>query len=456
MRLAAGLVAATLLTGLTVVAPGAGRAAAAGLAVSSVQDTVVDAAHSRIYVSGGGLATADLTGAATGTVAGVSAARQMALTPDGNQLVVANGDGLAVVDAATATLVRTISTGPNSCPNAVAPAAGKMFFTYGDCTDGTPGLGAVDLGTDAVTKSIDTGPVVVQHFDWAADSVVMKSVAVAPNMLVLQAGKTFVVLDAVGGTTPTVAVRTTKTFTAVPGATFAISPDGSEYVTGTGSSQPARAYATADMAFRRTYPNHEPRGIAFRADGRLAMAAGAVGDVGLFAPGSTTETPLTFRATGTNFVSRGLGYGGDQLYVVMSGASGYFITRAPVGPKASITISTDHYAYNYKGTAAVTIKLASPTHSRSVSLFARTEGHDLRFVKTASVGATSRTVVIKMPGLIYNTSFLATFAGDDVYARNSASRAVKVRAKLVISSSSTSVVNGYHRLHPSPAPTLTF
>src|SRR5690242_4837907 len=100
MRLTAATSAALLTAGLLVSSGGAAVADSShtlGLA-SDYADMVVDQAHGRVFVSGGSVVTANLSGVVTGTVAGISSARQMALTADGSQLVVANGDGLTVVD----------------------------------------------------------------------------------------------------------------------------------------------------------------------------------------------------------------------------------------------------------------------------------------------------------------------------------------------------------------------
>ncbi|MFL6158956.1 MAG: hypothetical protein ACJ72D_22945 [Marmoricola sp.] len=449
------MVVAALFTGLLTVAPGAGPAGATDLSVGWVEDTVVDGAHGRVFVSGGALATADLTGTPTGAVAGISAAKQMTLTPDGSQLVVANADGLAVVDAATATLVRTISTGPSSCPNAVATAAGKVFFTYGDCDGGTPGLGAVDLTDDAVTKNIATGAVVVQGSTGSTQSVVLKSVAAAPNTLALLAGTTLAVLDATGGVTPSVSVRVSKTAN-LSGASLAMSPDGTAVVAAVGTST-QRAFATSDLSTVRDYTSVGRSASSFRADGRLAVPGD---DVVTFNPDGTKQATLEFFSSPWNVANRGLAYGSERLYAVLTNSSGgepvSELVVAPVGPAATLSITTDHTKYDYRATATVTINLSSPTHSRTVSLSARTYGQASRWIKTAAVSSSTRTLTVKVSGLTRNTVFTAKFAGDDVYAPATASRSVNVRVKLVILTASTSSIDGYHRLHPSPYPSVTF
>lgn len=444
-----------MVAGLLAVVPAPGPAGAAGVGVTSVHDVVVDQARGRIYVSGGALATTDLNGTPQGTVAGVSAARQLAFTPDGSQLVVANADGLTVVDAATATVVRTIPTGANSCPDAVAPAAGKVFFTYGDCPDGTPGLGAVDLTDDSVATGISTGSIAVEGGEGSTQSVVLKPVPGATDALVLVAGPVLAVLDATGGPTPTVAVRASRTVPTPSGAVAAVSPDGAEVVVGTSTLQ-LLAYSTTDLEPLRTFPVARASSLAYRADGRLATSPGYRSEVGLFAPGSVTGKPLKFVPAQTTIPMRGLAYGAVNLYAVLRNGSTYSVVRAPVGPAATISVVADKWGYAYKATAIVTIKLTSPTTSRTVSLWVRPYGGAFRLVKTGAVSTSTRTLVVKVPGLIRNTTFQARFAGDEEFAPSTATRDVPVRAKLVISSRSRSTSNGFHRLPAKPAPVLIF
>lgn len=455
VRMFTGVAVATLFAGLLSVAPTAGPAQAANLSVGWVEDTVVDEAHSRVYVSGGTLATADLTGTPTGTVAGISAAKQMALTPDGSQLVVANADGLAVVDTASATLVRTISTGPSSCPNAVAAAAGQIFFTYGDCDGGTPGLGAIDLSNDVITKNIATGTVVVKGTTGSTQSVVLKSVAATPNTLELLAGTTLAVLDATGGATPTVVVRVAHTLAGYP-SSLAVSPDGGKVVTGVDISA-VRVFSTTDLSTIKDYTNVGTAASSYRSDGRLALPGN---DVRTYNPDGTDQATLEFFSSPWSVANRGLAYGSVRLYVVLHSSPDvehfFKLVVAPVGPAATLTVATDHSVYDYRGTATVTIKLSSPTHSRTVSLSARAYGQASRWIKTAAVSATTRTLTVKVSGLTRNTVFTAKFAGDDVYAPATASKSVNVRVKLVILTGSSSSIDGYHRLHPYPYPSVTF
>ncbi len=456
MRLVTGAVAASLLTGLVAVSPGVDSAGAATLGLTSIQDLVVDQSHGRVFLSGGALVTADLTAAPTGTVAGITAARQMALTPDGTQLVVANADGLTVVDTATASVVRTIPTGPNSCPDAIAPAAGRMFFSYGDCPAGTPGLGAVDLGTDTVTKNISTGSVVL-----AADqAVVLESVAAAPDVLVLRAGSTLAVLDATAVILPTVVVRTSKSFVGGPGRSVALNPAGTEIVTDAGFEAPIRAFSTIDLSTVRDYPLSEPGGTAFRSDGRLALSPGKNVNVSLFAPNGTYLKSMGFLPSMTAVADRGLAFGSERLYAAAIDYSGetpvFSLYLAPVGPPAALKILADRTIYRYKQIAVITVYLQASTPSRTVKVYKRMTTGQTTLLKTLSVPSSTGKTSFQVQ-VTKNFALRAEFAGDSEYAAVAKERHVSARSLVTASSASTSYTSdGFHRLKGSPAPTVTF
>ncbi len=453
LRLFTSIVLLTTLLALGV--SGTSPAGAAGIGITIVRDLVVDEPHGRVFVSGGSLVATDLAGKQAMTIPAVAGARAMTLTPDGDFLVVAVADGIAVVDPVTASVVRTIQTGASSCPEAVAAAAGKIFFSHGDCAGGTPGLGAVDLADDAVTLGIATDGLVLKGSPNTTNTtVLMESVAAAPTVLVVAAGGQVAVLDVTADVVPTATVRASRAFSNIP-QDLAVNPEGTEVVA-VGGSDGVSAFATADLALVRTYGPSTAKAMDFRADGRLGVALFSNGVLGVYRPGSVQQA--TVRVGSRNEIARrGIGYGSVYLYAVVRSldTDANTVVVTPVGPPPKLTITTDKSAYDYRTTATVTITLGAPTLSRTVSLYARAYGRDLRLIKTAAVGASSRKLVVKVPYLTYNTNFLVKFAGDEDYAPTSAIRSVKVRAKVVITSPSRSVVNGYHRLDNSPAPSLT-
>jgi hypothetical protein len=457
--LSAALSAALLTAGVLVPGGAAHADTWHALGLSSYDDMVVDQAHGRVFVSGGALVTANLSGAVTGTVSGISSARQMALTPDGSALVVANGDGLTVVNAATATVQRTIPTGPNSCPDAVAPASGLMFFTYGDCTGGTRGLGAVDLATDTITRGLDAGTTF-----W--DGAQLVAVPAAPAMLAARLGDELTILDTTGGATPTSTVRATSSAADSNFQDLALTPDGSKVVTASGGTYHHQVFSTTDLSHVGDYSTDAyPNSVAVRAsDGYVA--AGIDGsydpDVWFFQQGASAPgKKVDWGVVGNPGDSRqlmqgGLAFGAKNAYAVTGDVYGDVLTLRTIytGPAASMSVSTNASSYAYNGTATVTARLLSHTTSRTVSIWAAGAGSSKRLVRTGTVDSAGN-LTVKVTGLTRNTTFSATFDGDDNFSAGSASRAVKVAGRTTMTSTSTARKGSYHLFKAGSKPVIT-
>lgn len=455
MRLTAALstcLSAALLTGGLLVTSGGAAVAdtSHALGLSSYDDMVVDQAHGTVFVSGGSLKTANLSGVVTGTVSGISSARQLALTPDGSQLVVANGDGLTVVDAATATVVRTIATGAGSCPDAVAPASGLMFFSYGDCDSGpSQGLGAVDLSTDTVTKNLTTGTRLTTN-----DRVELASVPAAPGMLAAKLGDDLTILDTSNTTTPATTVRATTSATDENFQDLALTPDGTQVVTASGGTYRHQVFSTTDLSHIGDYTTTAyPNAVAIRASDGF-VAAGIDGpydpDVWFFNHGTGTATrKVDFGETNStvtpNYLEAGgLAFGAKNLYAVTSDIYGDHLTLRVLytGPAPSMSITTDKASYAYGTTATVTARLVTHTTSRTVSIYATGAGMAKRLVTTGTVDSTGKLVA--KVAMTRNTTFEADFDGDDSYGSGAVTHAVKVAGRTTLSTSLKPRSGSYH------------
>jgi hypothetical protein len=353
--------------------------------------------------------------------------------------------------------VRTIPTGASSCPEAVAPASGLMFFTYGDCTGSSSrGLGAVDLSNDTVTKNLTTGL-------YVSDAQLV-SVPSAPNMLALRSGYDIAVLDTTGGATPTSTRRATYhgngDFTDI-----ALTPNGSQLVTASGGVYHHQVFSTADLSHVGDYATDAyPNAVAIRADG--LVAAGIDGsydpDVWFFNPGNGTATrKVDFgEANGSTtspvwLEADGLAFGAKNVYAVTSDVYGDHLTLRVIytGPAASMALTTNAASYGYGGTATVTARLLSHTTGRTVSIYATGVGVAKRLVKTGTVDSAGN-LTVKVTGLTRNTTFSATFDGDDDFSAGSASRAVKVAGRTTLSSASAARKGSYHLFKAGTKPVV--
>jgi len=428
------------------------------LGMSVFKDILVDQAAGHVFVSGGSLVAADLDGNVLGPIPGISSARQMVLSPDGSKLIVTNGDFITVVDPVALSVIENIPAGVESCPEGVAVASGKVFFTYGDCV-GTPGLGALDLATKVVTTGLSTGVA-----PWRA---VLVSVTGAPSLIAARfdGADTYdpnnvVLLDTTGGTTPTSTVRVTKEFQ-YDVFDLALTSDGSAVVVAApGIGDPI--YSTADLSLLGTYPDDGiPAAVAIRGDG--VVATGSIGsdtdiDVRFFPAGSSVAVrKVDFGYTRVpslqtiDVQKRGLAFGAARAYAVTSNGQ---LRTLTAGPSAVVKIATDKSVYSYGSTATVTATIASPTTNRSIRIYSKPTGLATVLVASGQVDDTGK-FVFHATNLTRNRTFQAVFDGDDGFAPASATLAIKVRAKTTISTGSTSKSGYFHKLRHSPAPTIS-
>ncbi|MGW1714476.1 YncE family protein [Streptomyces sp. NPDC002156] len=143
---------------LSVVA--AGPASAATVSVSAPGGIVTDAALQRVFVGdarAGKILAADYTGALVDSVDGLGWVFDLAVSDDGATLYAADSERheIVVLDAATLDIKARHTIATDLGPRYVAFAGGKVWFTYGDQSDGD--LGSLDpavdpaSGTDPVT-----------------------------------------------------------------------------------------------------------------------------------------------------------------------------------------------------------------------------------------------------------------------------------------------------------------
>lgn len=451
MRLLTAVTTAALAVGGLVAVPAVAAAdgSASFTLTSKFRDILVDQAHGRVFLSGGSVVVADLDGTITGSVAGISDARQLALSADGNTLAVTNGAGITLVDPVSATVLRTISTGTGTCPDAIAPASGKLFFT--NSCGGSSAIGAVDLVTDVVTP----GLLNVGGGGYAD----LQSSPAAPDMLVATLDGDPYVFDTTGGESPDLTVRVTNGYAEF----IALNPAGNRVVIGTESS-PWEERSTTDLSLVRSVSGNGPQTAAVRADGLVAIGGISDGvDVAFYKPGTktasrTVEFGSATASGGSPYVQRrGLAFGTKRAYAVTASSTGTNLRLRTItaGAAPSLVVTTDKYAYDLGATATVAATLGATTALRTVSIYATSAGGTRRLVASGPVGAASGKLVVKVPKMTRNTWFEATFAGDEDNAASLARKHVKVRAKIKLSSVSTSMSGIYHKLRATPAPIVS-
>jgi len=456
-RLSSLLVAGLAAVALVPVTALSGTAATK-LSTGPVQALVVDQAHGKVFVSGNkSVAVTNLSGALLGTIAGITAPRGATLSADGSGLLVLDGHAVQVVDPATSTVVSTVPLGDNVCPVHLAPASGKVFFTYYACDSGTvqaDQLGAVDLDSGVVT----TGLLASSSGYWRRLAVIPGQ----PDALAGLADRSLTLIDTTGGTVPSATNRTTV-LTNGYFPDVAVAPDGSRLVVGRSEAgfHGFKAYSTADLTELHSYPltsqyDPEPGSVAFRPDGTLAVAwqdnLNQYYYLRYYKPGA--GTPFFEKRFGVELFGT-IAFGSTYLYgtYTTSSSTGRYLEVYVAGPPAKLTLTSTHTTYPWLSDVTLVATLSSPTKSRKVTIFAKPAGGSERWLKTGYVNSSGQ-LKVALHDLKVNTTVRAVFKTDGLYDSNSVSRTIKIADKVILSSSSTSMSGSYHRLPASPTPTL--
>jgi DNA-binding beta-propeller fold protein YncE len=131
------------------------------LPLPSYADIVVDGGNRHVFVSGGRgtteIAVTDLDGQLVGTIGNQQGATGLALSADGATLYAAlsDGDAVSAIDTVTLTEQARYPLGASVCPSDLAPAGGKLWFSYGCGQDGR--IGSLDLREAAPVVALDQG-----------------------------------------------------------------------------------------------------------------------------------------------------------------------------------------------------------------------------------------------------------------------------------------------------------
>lgn len=271
------------------------------LPVGPSVDTVVDPVHGHVFVSTWmphrSVIVTDLAGTVVKVITDLPNPRGMALGADGTTLFVAlaDGDAVAAIDLASLTERHRISTGPSSCPQWLASAAGRLWVSYG-CSGQTGAVAPLDTTAD------------LQILPDVANSrypTPPRIGAASPSGRILAAAwgwKLSSVLDVfdVSGPTPVVMASRDTPEGLVQTAEVAVSPDGSiVFVAGIKmGGQLGRygvlSFASSDLSDRGFYDSGPYIGaVAVSPDGlRLALAVdgGDGADFLVFPVGTYTPT----------------------------------------------------------------------------------------------------------------------------------------------------------------------
>jgi hypothetical protein len=276
------------------------------LPIESYADIAVDGAHHQVFVSdpsGSSIMVTDYDGAPVKRITSEPGADGLVLSDDSETLYVAlHADhSIAAIDTATLQETRRYALGEGIMPSKIAPAGGRLWFSYYDEVASGSDIGSLDLSDQAPEVELAQRG----SYFWYYPPLLASSpgdpavlVAGAPAQSPAQVG----VYDVSSGTAQERAYRSN------PGSNgsdnlqdMAVTPDGQEVILASGYPYHHAAYRTSDLGDSVIYETyHYPTAVAVTADGRIA--AGVSGSdrptVYLFNPGE----PTAYRtlAAGTN------------------------------------------------------------------------------------------------------------------------------------------------------------
>ncbi|MER8088721.1 Ig-like domain repeat protein [Streptomyces sp. NPDC094048] len=406
----------------------AGSASAASAAVVSPGGIVVDGALKRVFVgdrSAGKILAADYSGALVGSVSGVGAVSDLAVSDDGATLYAAaeNSHEIVALDAATLGVKTRYAVATDTGPRHIAFAGGRVWFTYGDQWAGDLGsvVPAVDpaSGADAVTLGQFSSKV------WGP--ALLDTDPSSPGLLAL--GETglstdsMAVLD-VSGDTPQQLAWHHGDYTLNSGIGDIDLVPGTSRVLVDGAQR--NAYADGRFTAAGAYPSGQRADIA--ANGLVAQIDGT--KVAVYRPDATK--PLRTYTAGT-FGTADLAWAPDSSRVfALVGTSGGYTLKALTDPTLnvpSLTVNAPSTATRGKK-LTVTGKLSATVALPSgVSLqVTRTDvespkGKALPSVKVRADGSYSFTDTPPAGGTV---TYKVAYAGDAQHTAVSASDKVSV------------------------------
>lgn len=424
------------------------------LPVKKTGDVAVDGAHQQVFISDpatGEIVVTDYNGKVVKQLTSLPGVTGLELSADSGTLYAAvrDADEIAVIDTATDTAGTPYTVGGQ--PVSVALAGGRLWFGYG--SSGVGHLGSVDLADAQHQVTLD------QAGGWS----VAPLLDAAPGSDTLLTGEpggspsTVTSYDVTSGTP-------TRLASAQVGSNLrdlAVTPDGKDVITASGSPYEHPVFKTADMAPDGSYASDTyPNAVAVAPDG--SVAAGVDGwynpDIFVYKPGGTTalrtyDFPNTGNSSGADeLADSALAWAPDasRLFAVSYNSNGVYSLRVFASPtEAAVTVTVDAPAtaararqLTVKGRLTSTVPLPAGTKLTVTRTdLDSPKGKALTPVTATSDGTFSFTDTPPAGGTV---KYTVTYPGDAGHAAASGSDTVDVsRARTSVSLNNNGKVYDY-------------
>lgn len=131
---------------------------------SGINETqiVVSPDGDRLYVASGNTGVITAVDAASRTIVGTlsvgASAGSIAVSPDGARLYVTRGevDSVAVIDTASLTVLATVAVLNNPASLAMSPDGTKVYVSHANVSSGAPSVAVIDTETNSVVSTVTT------------------------------------------------------------------------------------------------------------------------------------------------------------------------------------------------------------------------------------------------------------------------------------------------------------
>ncbi|MEU6405815.1 Ig-like domain repeat protein [Streptomyces sp. NPDC046985] len=400
--------------------------------VGTVNDTVVDGAHQRLYISGDNtISVVGYNGEALSKITGLPQVSDLQLSPDGGTLyaAVTGADKILAYDTATLTKTAEYPTGQGTQPRWIALTEGRLWFGYGD--QWNSGLGRVDLSTTPAAVTLD----LAGDHDFGTTPRLFADPANPTTLVALDPGISsgpIIVYDISSGT-PVIRVAADEGGFYHDGA---LAPDAQSIVVA--GSSAVDEFRLSDLKKVHTYPvNDEPETVSVAPDGTVAattLDTANTGDTYVFpggadAPASVRNLSGSWMPWGghsTAWSSDGAKlfvltetYGSQQLQTVTEPRK--YVTKLTVDAPAT---GTRGKTLTVKGTLTSGQKLPAGTRLNVVRTDLLSPSGTSLGAKT--LGANGAWSFTDAPPAGSSVRYTVTYAGDAAHTAVSASDSVTV------------------------------